>query len=143
MNNSLTSEPQPLEIEKTQEIIEDLDDINSQVDPIINEELESDIKQDQDDKSESLITVENQNKLVEDDINWISRLHQFCQIKQIDYPIYDFGNIDSFFSCIIKLDYLDKIISAQGYGKSKKDAKKNASKLLMIQHNLVEVSNSN
>lgn len=138
LNNDLTSEPEYLEIDKKQEIIEDLDDIISEINLEINE-LESDIEKDN--ELECLIIIENKSELIEDDVDWVSILNQFCQKQQIDYPTYDFINVDGFFYCTIKLNYLDQIISDQGYGKSKKEAKKNASKLLMTQLNLVRILN--
>lgn len=80
---------------------------------------------------------ENQNKKhTIDESDWVSKLHQFCQLHQLSYPEYIFYNIDGFFTCKIQLFNNDKTIISHGYGKNKKDAKQNASYLLTIQHQL-------
>lgn len=68
--------------------------------------------------------------------DYVSLLHDFCQTHQIDYPEYKYIKIDSFFRCFISLNYQNITLSAEGYGRSKKDAKQSASHILMIQHNL-------
>ncbi len=132
LDNTLTTEPQSLELEKKQEIAEDIEDITTTIE---SETIESE-KPTETTESQ----LQNQTKLAEDnkdsDTDWVSILHKFCQAKQIDSPEYDFISIDGFFSCLISVNYRDYLIKSQGYGKSKKEAKKNASKVLMIQHNL-------
>ncbi|BAQ63307.1 RNB domain-containing ribonuclease [Geminocystis sp. NIES-3709] len=80
--------------------------------------------------------VENQEKNIIEDNDWVSKLHSFCQLNHLEFPEYEFRNIDSFFTCKIKINYGDKTLISHGYGRSKKDAKKSASYILVIQHNL-------
>lgn len=128
LNNTLTAEPQSLQLEEKQEIPEDLADLVTTLEtekPRVTNQSQP----------------ENQGQWAEEkqelNTDWISLLHKFCQVKQIDYPEYDFITIDGFFSCSIKLNYHDGLLTSQSYGKSKKEAKQNASKILMIQHNLL------
>ncbi|MBL1210847.1 RNB domain-containing ribonuclease [Geminocystis sp. GBBB08] len=82
---------------------------------------------------------EKEKKNFSEELDWVSKLHNFCQLNQLTYPEYDFNDIDGFFICKITLNYQDKIIISQGYGKSKKDAKQNASHILIIQHQLISL----
>lgn len=76
-----------------------------------------------------------------DDNDFVSKLYNFCQLSNLEYPEYQFINIDGFFTCKIILNYQDKTIISHGYGRSKKDAKKRASNILMIQHKLDKIEN--
>ncbi|WP_069789473.1 RNB domain-containing ribonuclease [Cyanobacterium sp. IPPAS B-1200] len=68
--------------------------------------------------------------------NYVSLIHDFCQINQIDFPEHKYLKIDSFFQCFISLYYKDKVIQSVGYGRSKKDAKQCASHIMIVQHHL-------
>jgi len=68
--------------------------------------------------------------------DWVSLLHQLCLHHNIDYPEYVYRKIDSFFSCLVSLNYDGKIIQTEGYGRNKKDAKQLASQLIIIQYSL-------
>ncbi|MGI0479354.1 RNB domain-containing ribonuclease [Geminocystis sp. CENA526] len=85
--------------------------------------------------------VINKEELVEKNVveenDFVSKLYNFCQSHNLEYPEYHFINIDGFFTCKIILNYQAKIIISYGYGRNKKDAKKRASNILMIQHNLI------
>lgn len=78
---------------------------------------------------------ETEKNIIEEN-DFVSKLYNFCQLHNLNYPEYKFINIDGFFTCKIILNYQDKTIVSHGYGRSKKDAKKRASNILMIQHQL-------
>ncbi|WP_237741212.1 RNB domain-containing ribonuclease [Geminocystis herdmanii] len=84
---------------------------------------------------------EDQEKNRLNDNDFVSKLYNFCQLSNLEYPEYQFINIDGFFTCKIILNYQDKTIISHGYGRSKKDAKKRASNILMIQHKLDQIGN--
>lgn len=66
--------------------------------------------------------------------DWVSKLHHFCQLHQLESPDYQFINIDGFLTCIMNLKYHDRVLMAKGYGKSKKEAKQKACQVFTIQH---------
>lgn len=84
---------------------------------------------------------EDTEKNIIEENDFVSKLYNFCQLYNLKYPEYQFINIDGFFTCKIILNYQDKTIISHGYGRSKKDAKKRASNILMIQHKLDEIEN--
>ncbi|NCO74011.1 MAG: RNB domain-containing ribonuclease [Cyanobacteria bacterium] len=81
-------------------------------------------------------SIETVNIKEKDESDWVSKLYHFCQSNQLNYPEYNFDNIDGFFTCKISLIYQQKTIISKGYGKNKKDAKQSASHILFIQHQL-------
>jgi ribonuclease R len=88
-------------------------------------------------KEENKKKENKREKNIIDQSDWVSKLYHFCQLNQLNYPEYDFYNIDGFFTCKISLVYNEKTIISKGYGKNKKDAKQSASHILIIQHQLI------
>lgn len=138
VNGTLTANPQPLDLEKSQEMIEDLDDIQPNIEIEIEIEDNSlNIEDDNNLKTKTADFESETERIPQNDTDWVSILNKLCQVKQINFPEYNFTNIDGFFSCIISTNYNQNLIKSQGYGKSKKEAKQNASKVLIIQHKLL------
>ena len=121
LNDCLTNQPDLFEVEEETVAEENLTDIINPINGVNLEEKEGN----------------NKEKTLMDESDWVSILHHFCQVNQLNYPRYNFDNIDGFFTCQISLIYDNKTIVSRGYGKNKKDAKQSASNILIVQHQLI------
>ena len=85
-----------------------------------------------------ILTISN---VVEEELadssDWVSKLHQLCQTNPQNILNYDFEAVDSLFICSVKFWQENQVFQATGYGKSKKEAKQIASKVCLVQHNLL------
>ncbi len=86
------------------------------------------------DNQEQIIIEENDH---DSSIDWVSKLNQLQQSSENDQLLYDFKNVDGIFVCMVSFIHENNLFKSTGYGRNKKDAKQMASKICLIQHNLL------
>jgi ribonuclease R len=73
---------------------------------------------------------------VDNQINWIAVINNYCQVNRLPYPIYSFSDINGYFLCEVSLQLEEQKLDAQNYGRRKKEAKMNAASALVNKYQL-------
>ena len=113
LNNQLTNAPNPIP--------------TLELDKLINLQLSGNTKK-------NAQELDNQ-------INWIAIINDYCQVNRLPYPIYSFSDIEGYFLCEISLELPEETLNAKNYGRRKKEAKRNAAEALCNKYQLFPKNN--